>query len=380
MTHNKHNDSYCPELWQRIFINQVNDQWHVKPCCYATPTELNSMMIQDGSRIFEIYNNNPNIQNIRQKNLEGIWDPGCLICKRNEDSMGASGRTHALEQLQDNIVESSYVDLNLGNLCNLACAICDPNSSTSWVPIYDRMNDEKWSSIKYIHKNRPEINDPAWFSKIRRLQLQGGEIFLQPNYINFFRNLSQHRNLRDIEVRIFTNGTVRPNPELWNLLQQVGHVSLYVSVDDIGKRFEYQRHGAAWNTVIENIQWFIEHAGENFELGIHPTYSILNVYYLDELVDYFVQEFPSLLRNYGNYFVGTGPLSAHQLPRHLRDAISTKLSRHTELKFISDYIKIDVDQIDCSVFDYIDRYDRATGNSYRQTHPEFWDLLQEYKK
>lgn len=371
-------DTFCPELWQRIFVNQVNDQWHVKPCCYAVPTDSNSMMIQDGRRIFEIYNQSDNISALRARNQQGQWDQGCSVCEINERSMGSSGRTHAVAQYRPPMTESSDVDLNLGNLCNLACAICDPNSSTSWVPIYNKMNEQSWTGIKYVHKGRPVIDDAEWFGRIRRLQLQGGEIFLQTNYLAFFENLARHRDLSDIEIRIFTNGTVIPDPGLWKLLCQAGRVELYFSIDDIGPRFEYQRHGAKWDKVVENIEWFRQHAGPGFNLGIHPTYSILNSYYLAELVAYFQDRFPDLTRNYGNYFIGTGPLSVHSIPGGVRDRILDRTNTVPELAFLQDYIQGHQDALSADTIDYIKRYDLATQNSYAATHPEFWQILQEH--
>lgn len=369
-------ENHCPELWQRIYLHQVNEQFLAKPCCYAHSYEGNKVWIDDARRVFEIYNRSPNIQHLREENLQGRLGEGCRVCQHAEQAVGSSGRTRAIERNQGRTDHklTAHIDLNLGNLCNLACAICDPHSSTSWVPIYQRMQDRPWTHTTYIKHNRPVIDDPALFANIETLQLQGGEVFMQPAYSSFFRNLARTRDLSAISVVIFSNGTVIPDPDLWTYLNQCGQVELFFSIDDIDLRFEYQRHGANWAQVIENIRWFQDHAGANFTLGFHPTYSLLNIYYLRELQQFMADQFPSFQRNWGPYHVDSGPCIADTLPTTVRQAILDKHQDIPELAFLADYIRDG--QRDFGYFiNYIQRYDLATRNSYSRTHSDFWHLI-----
>ena len=369
-------NNHCPELWQRIYINQVNQTFSAKPCCYAQPYEGNEVRITDATRLFETYNQSPQIQNLRSENLQGRLGPGCEVCRHAEQTVGSSGRTRAIDRAhgEGSLKLTRHVDLNLGSLCNLACAICDPHSSTSWAPIYQKMQGRAWALTNYNKHDRPVIDDPDFFRNIDTLQLQGGEVFLQTAYTDFFRNLSRHRDLQEISVVIFTNGTTLPSDELWTRLQQCGHVDLFFSIDDMDDRFEYQRHGASWRQVIENVRWFQNNAANNFTLGFHPTYSLLNIYYLGELQRFLHSEFPAFRRNWGPYHVGSGPCMADVLPEEIRQQI---LSRHQgieELSFLADYITAGARDMS-AFFDYIDRYDRATNRSYGATHREFWTIL-----
>jgi len=369
-------DRHCPELWQRIFINQINHHFLAKPCCYALADNSNRVWITDANRVFERYNSAPNILKLREENLQNRLGPGCEVCRHAEQSVGSSGRTRALERTQGSREHrlTAHVDLNLGNLCNLACAICDPHSSTSWVPIYQRMNQQPWSLPLYQKQDRPVINDPKLFENIETLQLQGGEVFMQSAYTDFFENLARMRDLSQIRVVIFTNGTVVPAEAFWQHLLACGQVELFFSIDDMGERFEYQRHGARWGRVIENVGWFQQNAGPNFTLGFHPTYSLLNIYYLGELQAFMSREFPGLQRNWGPYHVDSGPCIADSLPGPVRDAIIDKHAGIEELSFLQDYIR-EGDRDFTGFFDYIDRYDRATRGCYQDTHPDFVALL-----
>jgi hypothetical protein len=372
--------NFCPELWQRAFVLQLNSEFLVKPCCYASPSPSNQVRVTDSNKIFETYNQSPQVQKMRSDNFNQKLDAGCQVCLHEEKVSGVSGRTRALEQARsqsNQVTLSSHVDLNLGNLCNLACAICDPNSSTSWSPVHMKMYNKEWGATdaRYKKNDRPMINDPEWFANIQVLQLQGGEVFMQRAYTEFFANMQRYRDLKEIEVRIFTNGTVLPDTELFALLSQCKYVSIFFSIDDMGTRFEYQRHGGRWSQVLDNLKWFIDNCGSNFDLGIHPTYSLLNVYYLAELQQFFAEHFPRLQRKFGPYHIGTGPCSAHALPSGIKQAIVDRLQHIPELAFLSSAITADESYNSTEFLDYISKYNSATNNSYADTHPEFWKIL-----
>ena len=92
--------NFCPELWQRMFVLQLNDEFYVKPCCYASPSKNNQVLVADGDEIFETYNQHPSIQQIREDNKQGILDSGCEVCVHSEKLSGSSGRTRAIDQIK----------------------------------------------------------------------------------------------------------------------------------------------------------------------------------------------------------------------------------------------------------------------------------------
>ena len=369
---------FCPEIWQRMFVIQSNDEFIVKPCCFADRSPLNELTIKNSDKIFNTYNQSVNTKQLRKNNLDRKVDSGCNECVRVESTIGISGRTGALSRSVPGkpLVLGTHVDLNLGNLCNLSCAICDPHSSTNWRPLWEKMNGTTWTkSPTFQSKGRPVINDPEWFANISTLQLQGGEVFLQPEYVNFFENLSKHRDLKEITVAIFTNGTVLPSHRLWELLKQCGNVNLFFSIDDMNNRFEYQRRGAKWDEVLDNLQWFKNNSSSNIWLGFHTTYSLLNIYYLGELREFFNENFPRWPVHYGPYRSGMGSCSAHELPGDIRDAIVTKLSSYPQLEFVTKFIQAQENHNLNPFFDYIEKYDQVTGQNYADDHPEFWSVL-----
>ena len=369
-------NNHCPELWERLYLHQVNRGFVAKPCCYAKPYDGYKIWITDGRNIFDSYNQSPEIEHLRSENLQGRLGAGCEVCQHAEQTTGVSGRTQALIRTGGQRASklTAHVDLNLGNLCNLACAICDPHSSTAWAPVYQKMQGRAWTMTHYDKHDRAVIDDPGLFEHVETLQLQGGEVFMQSAYTDFFQNLAKVKSLSRISVIIFTNGTMIPSAPLWRLLQQCRSVDLYFSIDDIQERFEYQRHGAKWSVVLENLRWFELNRSHNIQLGFHPTYSLLNIYYLGELQKFLSNEFPSFQRRWGPYHVNTGPCIADTLPPDLRQAVIDRCRGIDELDFLKEYIRATPrDFSDFLV--YIDQYDQATRASYRHAHSEFYQLL-----
>jgi len=373
-------ENYCPELWQRVFIAQYNDKFKLKPCCIIATTDSTQVELTDPTTLFDHYNRSASIVNLREQNLKGKLDPGCDVCVHAERITGTSARIDAINQMSHNepLALLSHVDINLGNLCNLSCAICGPHSSTSWNPVWENMYSTFPISASYNKNNRPIIDDPDWFRNIKSLQLQGGEVFLQPEYIKFFNNLKKYKNLNDIDVRIFTNGTVLPDPELVALLRECQSVHIWISIDDISARFEYQRRGANWKKVLENLNWYNEQFDDKFLLGINVTQNLLNVFYLSETYNFFDQHYPRFVINNNQYNSSTGVLSISYLPAEIKTAIVTNNRSNTKLNALENIITVDNGYKFNSAIEYIQKYNRATGTSYADTHAEFWQLITDY--
>ena len=66
-------------------------------------------------------------------------------------------------------------------------------------------------------------------------------------------------------------------------------VNICLSIDAVGKAFDYIRTLGKWTKVKENVQNFIELRRQmpNLNIVAHPTIGSLNILVLDELFDYF---------------------------------------------------------------------------------------------
>lgn len=82
------------------------------------------------------------------------------------------------------------------------------------------------------------------------------------------------------------------------LLKKFKKVYLNFSIDDIGKRFEYQRKGANWNEVVENMKKYIAHGGyhgyNKIECKICCTVTNMNIFYFPEYFSFMNEHFAGL--------------------------------------------------------------------------------------
>jgi MoaA/NifB/PqqE/SkfB family radical SAM enzyme len=90
-----------------------------------------------------------------------------------------------------------------------------------------------------------------------------------------------------IEIHYNTNGTQYPE-SAHTIWRHFRHVEIAFSIDDVGARFEYQRTGAVWTEVCNNIERFRQLRAElpNISLQVCSTVNVFNVLYLPELADW----------------------------------------------------------------------------------------------
>jgi MoaA/NifB/PqqE/SkfB family radical SAM enzyme len=189
-----------------------------------------------------------------------------------------------------------FIDLKLGNICNLKCRICGSWSSSKWakeeIDYIPKLVDRK-THLAYTY-----LQDGAWpreselfwdnlktlLPNIKYFEFTGGEPFLIEQHFELLRYAVKHGYSKNIEIHYNTNGTVFPEQaELWSNFK---HVEIAFSIDNVGTQFEYERYGAEWDLVQENIAKFTEMRSNKISTQLCTTMNIQNVYYLPELCDW----------------------------------------------------------------------------------------------
>ena len=117
------------------------------------------------NKINEILNSK-HLTNLRMKMESGEVPSECRICKFNEESYGESKRiTENKKWLQPgadfpNRPILKYIDLRLGNTCNLRCVMCSAKESSAWsseVPtLLNQITNPKLKRfVSDLNKNSP---------------------------------------------------------------------------------------------------------------------------------------------------------------------------------------------------------------------------------
>jgi hypothetical protein len=91
----------------------------------------------------------------------------------------------------------------------------------------------------------------------------------------------------NVEIHYNTNGTHFParGEQIWRHFRTV---EIAFSIDDVGDRFEYQRSGASWMQVCENLDRFrdLKEIYPCIRLQICTTVNVFNVFYLDQVASW----------------------------------------------------------------------------------------------
>jgi MoaA/NifB/PqqE/SkfB family radical SAM enzyme len=234
--------------------------------------------------ITDIWNNHEYAK-LRKQFLNNEKPDGCRKCWNQEQQGIPSRRQHelAIHKLHLHKMETLdapnpiLLDIKLGNLCNLKCRICNSEYSHMWgkdelelfkQPISKNFgkdwtaDDANWNAIKSIVDN------------LEVLYLSGGEPFLIQKHNELFDYMIKKDIAKNVSLKFHTNGTVRLSDYILDTLKQFKNVTMMYSIDDIGRRFEYQRPPANWDKIESNFNHALEQ--EFLDLRITYTISVLN--------------------------------------------------------------------------------------------------------
>jgi MoaA/NifB/PqqE/SkfB family radical SAM enzyme len=289
-----------------------------RPCCLAvdeiTRTDGTKYLLRENS-LEEIYSSEY-MQDLRQDFLAGNKPATCQRCWDEEAAGRTSKRMNSRVRLKEyydsvdwnnlNPNQLWFIDLKLGNICNLKCRICGSWSSSKWAQEEINYVDQEHQLAK-IHYDRKThlaykfLQDGAWpreseifwdnfktlLPNIKYLEFTGGEPFLIEQHFELLRYAVENDYAKNIEIHYNTNGTVFPDCyDIWNHFK---HVEIAFSIDNTGSRFEYERYGANWNEVQTNIGKFNQLRNSKLSTQVCLTVNIQNVYYLPELCEWLAE-------------------------------------------------------------------------------------------
>jgi MoaA/NifB/PqqE/SkfB family radical SAM enzyme len=215
---------------------------------------------------------------------------------------------HSLNRLKDLVkdidftnVNSSnliFLDLKLGNICNLKCRICGSYSSSKWaqeeIDIYPGNQNAK---SNLVEGRWPRESVEFWedlinmLPNIRYMEFTGGEPFLIDEHFDLLAKAVELGYANNIEIHYNTNTTTLPKRGL-DLWPNFKLVEVAFSIDDVGDRFEYQRYGAKWEVAQKNLETFrkLRKECKNIKLQLCLTINVQNVYYLDDLIKWAIMQ------------------------------------------------------------------------------------------
>lgn len=359
----------CPEIEHNFSLHYLNDHVKVGPCCISKH--------QDVDKSFPILQQ-PYLENLKRFNRQDVLTDTCRACIDNEKFGGDSRRTAQLDFYKDwKQTGIRGIDIHLGNLCNLACVICGPHDSTAWHQDARNLGIPILPEYQYRKHSQYDI---AWLADLEDLEMVhfwGGEPLMSGAHLDFMNALDRKGILSKCRIIYNTNGTHTVDKEVLDAWSRSRLVELYFSIDDIDQRFEYQRYGANWKNLTDNLAWFQDMPIHNFMFYINTVWSMLNVYYLPELIDWKNANFSQT--RFGdkiNLFFNEadGRCCMKSLPEIASTALNEKLKPYPELGFVENSLGHRTEDIG-SFRDFINGLDDLRGQRYSDSHPEWAGLI-----
>lgn len=286
--------------------------------------------------------NNPLRSEITEALEKGEEHPNCELCWSEEKAGRGSKRTRdnnlyaGIEIRNDQPV---ILDLKLGHLCNLKCRTCGTHSSSKWIEEEFATSGQSESDLPYFKQKFESYqtsfsqDNPMWgvlngWSKnVSHFDFFGGEPMLIARHWDVLKKCVESGSSASQTIHYNTNGTIFPEKHS-DLYRHFKGLNVSISLDGIGKRFEYMRHPAKWDLILRNLEKWRElmEGLEIPETDLHVclTVSLLNLYYLDESIE----EFSKMgLGLYLNLVHWPDYLSIQNLPDPLKQRMFEKLDR-----------------------------------------------------
>jgi MoaA/NifB/PqqE/SkfB family radical SAM enzyme len=296
-------EKICMLPWISIETSPIGT---ARPCCLAKDEIVDTMGVKynlNTHTLEEIYHSKY-MQDLRQDFLADNKPATCQRCWDEEAAGRVSKRMNSrirLKEYYDSVDWNNlnpdqlwFIDLKLGNICNLKCRICGSWSSSKWAK----------EEIDYVGGNRKEhlaykfLQDGAWpresevfwdnlralLPNIKYFEFTGGEPFLIQQHFDLLEYAVEHDYAKNIEIHYNTNGTVFP--EQHHLWKHFKHVEVAFSIDNTEARFEYERYGAVWSEVQTNLAKFTQLRSSKFSTQLCLTVNVQNVYHLPEICEW----------------------------------------------------------------------------------------------
>lgn len=315
--------SFCVLPWIHLATRPNGD---MRICCVANASGANTgdysvglVKKEDGTPAnfgrdlpSEAFNSDY-MKSVRKTMLAGKVPESCLKCYEEEQQGISSKRiwetgTWVYEGLDvpaliketapDGSVpyKLQYLDLRLGNTCNLKCIMCSPHDSSQWVGDYKKIypiiksdlirNQMHWDKSK--HNNFWHENPEFWkevyeqIPNISQLYFAGGEPLMIREHKMFLEEIIRQGYADKISLRYNTNALLITD-EIIEIWKQFKKVKVGVSLDAMGDRVGYIRYPTDWATVEANLHK-LDNTPDNIYCNIALCVQLLNIKHIPDFI------------------------------------------------------------------------------------------------
>jgi hypothetical protein len=327
-----------------------------------------------------------------------------------EQSPGHDKFLHSVNNQGHTTTTPIDLHIDLGNFCNLACKMCNPQASSTiasqqvqWgIDTSRQYLGTDWTRDQTVwHNFKQQLLE---FPGLNNIHFMGGETLLTPRFENLVDFIIEHERF-DLCFSFVTNGTTF-RPDLLDKLKKFRRVGIEVSIETVDEHNSYQRQGTDTDLVLKNIEQYKKWCnGSSITVAVRPAPSLLSIGYYTGLLRYALA---NQLIVKSNLCYDPRFLSAEILPESVKKqyqvAYLELLDQLSDIAVESDYNASDPNnykhaikeqaQMCLSVLQtstpadseqelermvrHCERWDRVYGYNARKLYPEFDKILDRY--
>ena len=325
--------------------------------------------------------------------------PECQECWGKEDIGVESIRQFFNQHLSDVepvTTQPRIISIKPGIMCNNACRSCNEQTSSMWFKDayeFDRETQpdvpfktwlQKWQPHVTIYKDNASLEQTfdAWQEHMIFWDIYGGEPLTIPLSYRIIQGAADSGFASNQEIQIHTNGTVY-DPALAKMFEKFRSVIFAVSIDGIGAKNDYLRHGSEFDKVIANLTQYHNDlkSTKHVQLYVRCTPTPLNVYGIDEYCEYFDKT--GICYTINNYAVDEPHNNIQYMPESIKQKVADKLQnvKHPQVDQLIRFMMgtpADLAEKQLAFWKHNTKLDQIRKQSFADVFPEWHAVWQEY--
>lgn len=332
-----------------------------------------------------------------QKN--GVRNPTCKVCWDHEDAGVESPRqkfNKLFEQVDTLHSQPKVVILKPGNLCNNACRSCNAHTSSMWYKddyAIDNQGKTFREYLEFFQSHKTAYTDnrllekrlAEWEDNIILWDMYGGEPLIIPLFYKLLDQAVASANAKEKLFNVHTNGMTYVEG-LIKKLSLFRSCRFRISIDAVGEKNDYIRKGSQWKKIIENLKKYMYDCKQypNVKISVCTTFTPWNIFYYDEIYDYFKNIGVSA---WGSWCNDQPWNDVRYLPAKVKDSIIYKLSLYNcdEVLWKQKFMDLknwmitqpqNYENLQNSFMDFNKKLDEIRKEKFNETFPDYAKLFE----
>lgn len=298
--------SYCVLPYNHLSIDPSGQ---IRPCCNYNFHMSSFPGKENGWEFYNILDcDNGLLDAVPHKELRKDIENNkkhefCNRCWVVEDNGAHSYRQHwnkrfgaTEEDTFKTSINIEYLELTLGNKCNIQCRMCNPWSSSMWADdIAKNPEINYWkadvSDINFEWYNHPNFDKvfEDIIPTLKHINMLGGEPLFVPKYYEILQRIVDSGRAEHISLQFNTN-MLAVQDKVYDIWKHFKSININMSCDGVGIVNEYVRWPGKWNKWERNLQkvnnWQKTIEPGKWLLQVHSTMSNLTWLDLANLFEY----------------------------------------------------------------------------------------------